>query len=296
MVTNYYFRRDDNRTRYFMGKEYALARRLERRGPFVLTQTTARDVAEIAVAVQRQGAILTTAIDARALAALIEICRIEDGYSSEHQVAPTGRDSQGTSLSLLALALDVARWSDGMPISFVSEDGFEDWQDDDSWDENASTAELIDASQLPLATVLGCVRTIVLSGRGVLTFPTWSVEIAGSAPSTSARTFTWRGLTGAQLGVLDVWAEAHRGSTVEGGPIPAMSGAIAGAVDVALRVLDDPRLDLFCLLDYLAILVEYAATGPQESVRDAVRALITAVDARDCRSPLQAAGPRVEAP
>lgn len=32
----------------------------------------------------------------------------------------------------------------------------------------------IAASELRLATVLGCVRAIVCSGRGVLTPPTWS--------------------------------------------------------------------------------------------------------------------------
>jgi hypothetical protein len=272
MGTNYYFRRNDNRTRYFMGKEYALARRLERHGPLVVTHTAVSGVAEIASTVERRG------LDARELAALIEIGRIEDGYS-EYQVAPTGRDKHGTSLRLLALALDVTRWSGGMPISFVSEDRFEDWQDDDAWDENVSTAELIDASEVPLTTVLGCVRAIVRSGRGVLTFPSWSVEIVGSALSASARTFTWRGLTGMQLGILDVWAEAHRGSTVEGGPIPTTSGVIASAVDIALRVLDDPKLDLSCLSDYCAVLVEYAETGPQESVREAVQALVTAMNA-----------------
>jgi hypothetical protein len=134
MGTNYYFRRDDNRTRYFMGKEYALARRLERHGPLVVTQTAVHGVAEIASTVKPQS------LDVRELAALIEIGRLKDGYS-ECQVAPTGRDKHGTSLRLLALALDVARWSDGMPISFVGEDRFEDWQDDDTWDENVSTAE-----------------------------------------------------------------------------------------------------------------------------------------------------------
>lgn len=56
----------------------------------------------------------------------------------------------------------------------------------------------INASELPLSIVLECVRAIVRSGRGVLTFPIWSVEIEGSALSASARTFTWRGLTGLQ--------------------------------------------------------------------------------------------------
>jgi len=133
----------------------------------------------------------------------------------------------------------------------------------------------IDASELSLAAVLGCVRATVRSGYGVLTFPTWSVVIVGSARSASVRTFTWRGLTGMQLGILDVWAEAHRESTVEGGPIPTTSGVIASAVDVALRVLDDPKLlDLPCLANYRAVLVEYAETGSQESVREAVRALL----------------------
>ena len=136
--------------------------------------------------------------------------------------------------------------------------------------------------RLGLVTVLGCVRAIVRSGHGVLTFPTWSVKIVGSARSASTKTFTWRGLTGIQLGVLDVWAEAHRGSTVEGGPIPTTSGVIASAVDVALRVLNDPKLDLSCLADYRAVLVEYAETGPQESVRDAVLALLAAMNACTC--------------
>lgn len=60
-----YSRRDDNRTRYFRGKEYALARRLERHGPLVVTQTAARGVAEIASTVERLG------LDACELAALI---------------------------------------------------------------------------------------------------------------------------------------------------------------------------------------------------------------------------------
>ncbi len=279
MGTNYYFRRDDNRTRYFMGKDYALARHLERRGRLVVTQTAARDVTEIASAVDRQGPVTATVISARDLAALIEIGRAKDGYS-ERQVAPTGRDRHGTSIRLLTLALEVARWSSGMPISFVGEDAFEDWQDDDSWDESASTAELIDASELPLEAVLGCVRAVVRSGRGVLTFPTCSVEIVGPASSAGGKRFAWRELTGMQLGVLDVWAEAHRGSTAEGDPTSTTSAAIAGAVDAALRVVDGPGPDSPFPSDCRVILVDYAETGPQESVRDAVSALLAAMDAR----------------
>lgn len=141
MGTNFYFRRDDNRTRYFMGKDYALARRMGRRGPIVITQG-GRDILDVASAVMRQGRVLATTMDAGDLASLIEVGRIEDGYGSERRVAPTGRDEHGNSLHLIALALDVARWSDGMPISLVSEDAFEDWEEDESWDECASTVEL----------------------------------------------------------------------------------------------------------------------------------------------------------
>jgi len=86
-----------------------------------------------------------------------------------------------------------------------------------------------------------------------------------------------------------MWAEAHRGSTVEGGPIPTTSRVIVGAVDVALRVLDDPKLDLSCLSclsNYLAVLDEYAATGPQKGIRDAVGALLTAMNACSASGPV----------
>ncbi len=136
----------------------------------------------------------------------------------------------------------------------------------------------IDVSKFPLAAVLERIRTVVHSRW--LTSPTFSVEIANSVPSAHTSTFTWRGLTETQLVVLYVWTEAHRGLTVEGGPIPTTSGVIAGAIDVALRVLDDPRLDLTCLSDYRAVLVEHAETSPQESVRDAVRALLTVMNAQ----------------
>jgi hypothetical protein len=88
----------------------------------------------------------------------------------------------------------------------------------------------LDASELSLATVRDCTRAFVRSGIGVLIFPTWSVEVDNH--------FTWRGLTGLQLGILDVWAEAHRGWTIEDGPISTMGASIADAVDGALYVLD----------------------------------------------------------
>jgi hypothetical protein len=122
MGTNYYFRRDDNRTRYFMGKVYGLARTLETQLPFVVVQR----------------GVLPKGLHVYDLAKFIEIGWIADGYS-ECQVAPTGRDNQRTSIRALTLAHDVARWSDGMPIHFVSEEGFEDWHDDPSWDANIST-------------------------------------------------------------------------------------------------------------------------------------------------------------
>lgn len=131
MGTNYYFRRDDNRIRYFMGKAYGLARTLETQPPFAVVQR----------------GVLPMGIHVYDLAKFIEIGWIADGHS-ERQVAPTGRDNHGTSISALTVAHDVARWSDGMPISFVSEEGFEDWHDDPSCDENISTLQTISVSVL----------------------------------------------------------------------------------------------------------------------------------------------------
>ncbi len=127
MGTNFYFRRDDNRTRYFMGKAYELARIFGPASPLTITEG------------DRPGDICTSHVTARDLAEFAEIASSEAGCW-ETQIAPTGRDEHGTSRHLLALALDVARWSGGMPISFVDEDDFERWQDDPSWDRNASTA------------------------------------------------------------------------------------------------------------------------------------------------------------
>lgn len=128
MGTNYYFRRDDNRTRYSLGKAYALARRLRQRGSIVVTEQDAPVEIDQAIAVD------AVEFDARALARIIEISHAEDG-DPERWIAPTGRDRSGASLRLLDLAIDVARWSEGMPISLVSEGDFEDWEDDEAWDE-----------------------------------------------------------------------------------------------------------------------------------------------------------------
>ena len=119
----------------------------------------------------------------------------------------------------------------------------------------------LNASELPLIAVLYCARAIARDGSGVLNFPTWSVEVMGR--------LTWRGLTGTQIGVLDAWAEAHRSTA-----------AVADAIDGALRVLDAADLNLSFPQDCRAILTKCAESGPQESVRDAVRALLAAVDAR----------------
>jgi len=122
--TDFYLRRADDRTRYLLGKSYALARYLEGLSPFVVTEREIPGVVSLAV---------------RDLAELVEIGAREDG-NPEALLAPTGRDERGTSIRLLALARDVARWSGEMPISLVAEDGFDDWQEDDSWDVDASSS------------------------------------------------------------------------------------------------------------------------------------------------------------
>jgi len=121
--TDFYLRRADDRTRYFLGKSYALARYLEGLSPFVVTDQEVPGVVSLAV---------------RDLAELVEIGAREDG-DPEALLAPTGRDEHGTSLRLIALAEDVARWSGGRPISLVAEDGFDDWHEDDAWDADASS-------------------------------------------------------------------------------------------------------------------------------------------------------------
>lgn len=98
MGTDYYFYRNDNQTKYFMGKMYALARYLQHQGPIVVMSNDTRNLAET-----------------------IELACLEDG-DSESQVAPTGRDCAGTSIHFMTIALDIMQWSDGMPISLVSED------------------------------------------------------------------------------------------------------------------------------------------------------------------------------
>lgn len=119
MGTNYYFRRDDDRTRYSAGKQYALARRLRPRGQFTVSIEASIPMAPATGRID--------IVDVRDLAEMMKIAYREDGHSD----LQIGRWD--------VVALDVARWSRGMPISFASEDEFENWKDDDSWDDDAST-------------------------------------------------------------------------------------------------------------------------------------------------------------
>lgn len=113
MGINYYFRRDDNRTRFFLGKNYALARMIG------------------GVTLWVSGPEIGNLASQFALAFSAEYSR--------SRIPDWGRDASGRPSYFVALATEIAQWSAGQPIRLVSESRFDDWHDDAAWDGEAST-------------------------------------------------------------------------------------------------------------------------------------------------------------